>query len=290
MKKLLPLLALLSLGAGCQQLPTSREQANENPSNSKVFCSPEGELVSTQTIQSHRSYCLQTQKQEPVANQPIDFSFAIIDDQGEKLTEFHSIQEGKIHAVLIRRDLKTFAHLHPEPEPISGSFTLKDLTLPDDGSYRLLLYFTPKNSPTGVNNVPLQVVLSETITVGDSEKNQTVDWSNENLVKNVDQFTVSLQAEEWKIDSEAKFNFNVQGKDGQPIEHVSLYEGQLGNAVIVKADILEPVLGQAERSITNIYNQIPFVTMFPNPGKYKVWLEFKYGKKVYTVDYNIEVK
>lgn len=303
--KLLTLTSLLLIGAGCQTTsPSSNLSQNSlnGESNTTVFCSPDGALTRTQTIQSHRSYCLQTQKTEPILNTPIDYSFAIIDDQGQKLTDFQTVHEKIMHVIVVRQDLQEFQHIHPEFDKTLGTFTLKNLTFKTDGTYRLYFDFTPSSAQKGSSGAPLGVTLSENILVGDSAKNMKASLTDESKIKTVDKFKVTMNPTftvneipenkpEQKIVSgaESKLTFQIEAKDGRPIEHVEKYLGELGHLVILKENTLEYIHAHPVQSKTGTYNRVPFAVSFPEAGKYKLFLEFKYAGKVYMVDYNVTV-
>lgn len=85
--------------------------------------------------------------------------------------------------------------------------------------------------------------------------------------------------------------FQVEAKDGAPIEHVSRYADGFGRLIVQKADTGESVqVTLPPKSLTSIYNRIPFNVTFPASGKYQLSFEFKYGKQVYTAPFVAEVK
>lgn len=283
---------MLLLGAGCQTTPPSSNLSQNSPtpeSNSTVFCSPEGELVRTQTIQSHRSYCLQTQKTEPELNQPMDYSFSVIDDRGKKLTDLKVVHEKLIHVIVVRTDLNQFQHVHPEFNSENGIFTIKNLTFQNTGAYRLYFDFTP--SEEGAT----KVTLTENIQVGDSTNNPKLNLVLTPSPQTVDKFVVRLKnldnKQTFKSGQETKVTFHIDGKNNAPIEHVENYLGAKGHLVILKEGTLEYLhVHPEEKKLTSIYNDIPFFVTFPEAGKYKLFLEFKHWGKVYHVPYVVEVQ
>jgi len=290
-KYFLFLLSLLLLGAGCQKADQTREQTPTS-SNSQIFCGPDGELTRTPVIQSHRSYCIQTQKTEPELNTPLDYSFAVIDDRGERLKNFQVVHEKIMHVIIVRNDLNEFQHIHPEFDTQTGTFTLKGLTFKNDGAYRIYFDFTPQNAQMGPHGDPLGVTLSEVVAVGDSSKNNTPNLSDTEKVKNVDKFKVTLSSDKDSFVSgeENKLYFQVEGKNNEPIEHVDRYLGALGHLVIIKEGTYEYIHAHPQKTTpTNRYNRIPFVVAFPEEGNYKMFLEFKHWGKVYTAEYGVTV-
>lgn len=149
--------SLLLAGGGC----------NKTPQNSNLlYCSPQGELLSTPTMQSQRNYCLQTQKEEPTPNQPIDYTFAIIDDKGEKLKDSDLAKNTGIEVTILRKNLTEFGHFSPKVDPETGYVTLSNLTFTEPGSYTISIQFTPKDKDQNVSSITLK----EEIAVGDTSQ------------------------------------------------------------------------------------------------------------------------
>lgn len=191
-----------------------------------------------------------------------------------------------MHVIVLRQDMNGFQHVHPEFNSENGYFTLKDLTLPTDGSYILYFDFTPKNGEP--------IVLFEGIAVGDSSKNSKPNLTLSQSPQIVDKFSVQLgNLEEKKIfksGEETKVTFHINGKENQPIEHVENYLGAKGHLVIIKEGSLDYIHAHPEeKKIVAAYNDIPFNVHFPVPGKYKLFLQFQYWGKVYTTEYVVEV-
>jgi hypothetical protein len=73
------------------------------------------------------------------ASQATDWSFRILDAQGEPVRDYDLEQGKQLHLVLVSRDLSRSAHLHPELAP-DGTWST-GLTL-SPGSYRAVADFT----------------------------------------------------------------------------------------------------------------------------------------------------
>lgn len=109
----------------------------------------------------------------------------------------------------------------------------------------------------------------------------------------VGKFKVTLGSKNGTITSggETQVYFQIEAKDGTPIEHVSRYGDGFGSLVVRKADTSESVqVTLPPKPSTSVYNRIPFNVTFPAPGKYTLSFEFKYGSKVYTAPFVVEVK
>lgn len=295
MKKYIPLfLPLLLLGAGCQKsILTSLTQNMpiEIPKESdKIYCGMSG-LTRDQVIQKERIYCLQPQNASFAENEPLDYSFTFIDDLGQRPKNFKVIHEKTMHVIVIREDLQEFQHLHPEFDAETGIFTLKNLTFLTKGFYRIYFDFTPR-AETGESK---KFVLFKDLNVGDAKVTKVPSLIVSKSLQTVDKFVVSLKNLEHKetftSGKETKLTFHIDGKNNAPIEHVDNYLGAKGHLVILKEGTREYLhVHPEEKKLSSTYNDIPFFVTFSEAGKYKMFLEFKHGGKVYHLPYVVEVE
>jgi len=291
MKKIFSFLAILTfIGAGCQNNTAPEEKLILN-TEKPVYCSSEGKIVTTKQKQNFPSYCLVPIGQNTyTAGTPSEYRFEILTNEGTILTDFSVVHEKIMHVIALRSDATNFQHIHPEFNPTTGVFILKDLTFPQDGTYRLYFDFTPTQAVLGTGGNPLRTVLTHDVLVG-IEKSSGATLTDFKTVQNVDKFKVTLKTDKPEIQSgeEHRFTFHVEEKTGKPIEHVEKYLGELGHLVIINEQTLDYIHAHPVQSITNIYNDIPFVVAFPQPGNYKLFLEFKYAGTVHKVEYGVQV-
>lgn len=285
-KFLTAVMVLTLMGTGCEKI---------SKNNNSIFCSPTGELIRTQTMQSQRTYCIQTQKEEPTPKNPIDYTFTIIDDQGEKLKNTDLTKDTQIDVTIVRADLTQFQHPTPTFDPQTGYITLNKLTFAEPGSYFFYIRFFPKDGNKDKLGNPIAVTLREEISVGDTSQKLIPTIPKFSPVQNVDTFTVTLSLintvkEKVVTGVDTQLQFQVEEKTGKPIEHVEKYLGELGHLIVLHEQTLEYIQVHPVRSITNKYNNIPFVVAFPKPGNYKMFLEFKYAGTVHHVEYGIHVE
>ena len=139
-----------------------------------MYCGSDGVLTATQTIQSHRSYCLQSLSSvnnfQP--NVPMVYSFRIVDDQGNTVKDLDVVHTKIMHFIVVRKDLAEFQHIHPDFNTSTGVSTLPDLTFPSDGAYRLFADFTPTASQMGPDGMKLTATPFQDVNVGDLKKYQ----------------------------------------------------------------------------------------------------------------------
>src|SRR3989344_6197091 len=147
-----------------------------NYSTEVVFCSPDGTLTDTMPIQSHRSYCIKSNLStlNPQPNTPVTLSFSIVDDEGNTLKDFEIMHDTLLHLIVVRTDLNSFQHLHPELNTATGQFSLSNLTFPSSGPYRVFADFTPLNSQIRAGGIPLGITISEDVTVAGTYTAQSI--------------------------------------------------------------------------------------------------------------------
>lgn len=274
------------LGAGCENIQSDFQAEIPRETDTKVYCSKSGELVRNPVSQAQREYCFDTQTENPEVNRPSDYSFAIIDDRGERTLNFEIVHEKIMHIIIVRDDLTQFQHVHPEFDSQTGVFTLKNLTLPTEGNYIMYLDFTPTETKS-------RIVKTEEFLIGESDLSRSPDFTDFSKIQTIDKFKVTLDDENKKIvaGQDTKLRFTVEAKSGVPIEHVERYLGEFGHLVIIREDTYEYIHAHPPaKSLTSLYNSIPFTVNFPSDGKYKMFLEFKYAQKIYRTEYSVTVE
>lgn len=137
---------------------------------------------------------------------------------------------------------------------------------------------------------PQPAVLNQDLP-GGTEKSPETKITDFQKTQTVDRFKVTLSTEKTKTKSgePTRLNFKVEEKTGKPIEHVDKYGGELGSLSIFNEQTRKYISAQPVHSPTNLYNNIPFEATFPQPGNYKLLLEFRYAGTVHTVEYGFQV-
>ena len=94
----------------------TRNRTSTVEKSDTVYCQPDGTLSKTQSIQSHRSYCMVSNASVTAfsPSTPAIYSFSILDDQGNTLKDFAITHTKPMHVIVVRKDLSHFQHLHPE--------------------------------------------------------------------------------------------------------------------------------------------------------------------------------
>ena len=258
--------------------------------NAGVYCSQDGTLTTTKTIQSHRSYCLKSNaiSLSLLPNAPVTYTFSIIDDQGNVLKDLQTEHEKLLHLIVVRKDLNQFQHVHPDFNSTTGEFTLSNLTFPTAGDYRIFADYTPVGSQMGPDGMPLNVVSHEDVTVAGSYTPQPLGSANQ--TQTVDGYVVTLTSTPKNIVSGMDVLAFAITKNGKPITDLQDYLGALGHSVILKDGSLDYIHTHALETPTATQNgTITFHVEFPTAGNYKAFVQFQDQGKVTTANFVIPV-
>lgn len=299
MKKYIPYIALviLLLIGGIYYASTNKSSAPEitNALNQENSDQP--------VAQSHRGYNVQvtsdTSNIKP--GQATKVTYKIVNDRKEVLKDFTVAHEKIMHFILVRKDLQNFQHLHPEFNPQTGEFSV-NVTFPDDGPYRLFPDFTP----TPENPQKLPVTVNFDLSVGDQSKYKalplTVDTATS---KSSGGLTIDYYfGNTPKAGAQLDYGLTISDPNIDEQVQLETYLGAMGHGVILKEDTLdfihthatgmemegmEGMTASEHAGHVGEPDTIDFSTTFPEPGKYKIFTQFQYKKKIYTTDYTIIV-
>lgn len=256
--------------------------------NVGVYCSPDGTLSNTKPIQSHRSYCLKTDSSGKTyaVNTSNEYSFSIVDDEGGTLKDFAITHTKPMHVIVVRKDLANFQHVHPEYDQTTGTFTLKDLTFPTDGQYRIFADFAPEGDMKDPMGAPLVVTISEDVSVGSDYTPQPIGSGEQ--TKTFDGHQISFATNgALTTGMESMLMFNLS-QNGKPVTDLEQYLGALGHSVILRESTLDFIHAHPIE-IANQNGTVSFMVSFPEVGKYKVFTQFQRAGKVFVTDFVVSV-
>lgn len=283
-KSVFGITAVLIIGAVTFSLAAFSDQKATD-----VYCSPDGTLSATKPIQSHRSYCFKSDAAGATftSTAPNAYAFSIVDDQGNTLKNFAITHTKPMHVIVVRKDLAYFQHLHPEYDPQAGTFSLKDLSFPADGQYRLFADFAPENGMKDSAGLTLPVTISEDLLVG-SGTYQPQPLGSEAKTKTFDGIAVSLATHDPLVSgAESMLMFSLS-KDGKPVTDLEPYLGALGHSVILRERTLDFIHAHP-MEVASQNGTVSFMVTFPEAGKYKAFTQFQRGGKVFTTDFVVSV-
>ncbi len=264
--------------------------AAPNQSSTGMYCGSDGMLTNTMPVQSHRSYCIKSNLAglKPQPKIPVTLTFSIVDDQGNTLKDFEVMHDMLLHLIVVRNDLNSFQHLHPDFNETTGEFTLQGLTFPSSGPYRVFADFTPITSQIGADGVPLGVTISEDVMVAGAYTPQSIGATTR--TKTIDGYEISLTSDPATATAGMTMLSFVIKKNGVPVTNLETYLAALGHSVVLKENTLEYIHAHAVQEPTSTQTgTIDFHVEFPYGGNYKAFTQFKHQGQVHTVEFVVPV-
>ena len=225
---------------------------------------------------------LLSQNENIPVNKNTDISFSISDKNENVVKQFAITHEKIMHFIIVRKDLSTFSHLHPDFDPNTGIFTLKDFRFPSDGEYRLFGDFMVGTT---------SVTEFSDVKVGDLIKYQPLTLKTTTLENTFDGYYVTLTTTENILKTNENINlaFTIK-KDGKAVTDLQKYLGALGHSVILKENTLDflHVHPVEEFGVTQT-GKVDFITSFSEVGKYKVFTQFERDNKIITTSFVVDI-
>src|SRR3989344_4450528 len=209
--------------------------------NNSVYCSSDGKLTNTMPIQSHRSYCLKSDVNGKTysVNAQSQYSFSVVDDQGNTLKDFEVTHTKAMHVIVVRKDLANFQHVHPEFDKATGIFTLKYLTFPADGIYRIFADFAPAGGQKDAMGLPLPVTLFDDVSVGIGESYASTPLGSQRWTDVFDGYQADLSYGSSLVSGqERELAFTIKNNE-MPVKDLQGYLGALGHTVILREESLD---------------------------------------------------
>jgi hypothetical protein len=214
---------------------------------------------------------------------PISLRITVQNAQGQPIEAFETFQEQLMHLIIVSNDLQFFSHLHPVFEG-NGQFTV-ETQFPYAGGYTLFSDYKPQGTSEQVS------VLSTQVT-GQSAPTPVVDMTRNTTVSDT-QVHLSFDKPEVRADEAIEVQFDLRGTaDNQPITDLQPYLGEQGHLVILKesSQFTRANYIHAHAIRKSDTEKIAFMTRFPEPGRYKLWGQFKRGGNIIVADFWVEVQ
>jgi hypothetical protein len=201
------------------------------------------------------------------AGAPQTLAFSILREE-EPLRLYDVTHERELHLIVVRRDLGTFLHLHPERRA-DGTWTT-ELELPSGGAYRAFADFSTGGSRHTLG-VDLQAAGEQPPASGPAATRAVL----------VDGYRVVLEPAARRAGEETVLRFGVT-RDGSEVA-VDEYLGARGHLVVLRAGDLAYLHTHAEE------DELRFETTFPSAGRYRAFLQVSVGGEVRTAVFDLEV-
>ncbi len=200
-----------------------------------------------------------------------EFAFTVTGSDGRPVTAFDVRHERPLHMVVVRRDATGFPHLHPTLGPDGVWRT--PLALPAAGVYRMYADIVPTGGPALTLGTDLFVP-------GDFVPESVVA----SRVARIDDYEVRLDGE-LTPGGAARLVATVT-RDGRPVADLEPYLGAYGHLVALRqSDLAYLHVHPAEGAGAG--PEIAFAADVASAGTYRLFLDFRHGGVVRTVDFTI---
>lgn len=192
------------------------------------------------------------------------------DANGKPVDDLEVNHEKLLHLIVVDEHLDQYLHLHPEKVG-AGKFELSQEL--QDGAYKAFIDIKPEKLNYHVTPVAF--------TVGEQQDSHSHNQLkvDENFVKTIDGKTAEMVVSSFEAKRSVILSFKVDETSLEP------YLGAAGHVVILNETANQYLHVHPQNETKPV-----FETQFDQPGKYKIWAEFKQDGKVRVFSYVIEIK
>lgn len=210
-----------------------------------------------------------------------ELHFNIRDAKGGMVRNFTLLHEEKVHLIIVRDGLDTFAHLHPSVDD-QGNIAIA-YTFPEAGTYHLFADYhasgqepdtvrtTIKIPGSSADALPLKITAPGRIKSKQLQAELTIS-------KLQDMFSYNLR-------------FNLLDQNALPLQNLQPYLGAMGHLVIISSDSKEYVHAHpVDQASTFDSNVVQFHAQFPHARLYKGWGQFQWNNQIHTLPFVMHVQ
>lgn len=211
-------------------------------------------------------------------NQECEIILKVANPDGTPATNFSIVHEKQMHLLAVSKNLADLMHLHPVYE--EGGLFRVVATFHQGGAYKLYADFTPEGKS--------QHLITHEVKVEGEETQEEIKQDIERE-KQIDNLIFKLTAQEVAANHHTELVFTIKNAaTGTPVSELEPYLGSAGHVVIVSEDQEEFLhVHPVDEKVTG--PNVSYMTSFPRRGNYKIWGQFKYKEKIYTVPFVISV-
>ena len=205
-----------------------------------------------------------------------EWTFRIVDDENEPVTDFEYAHGMRSHLIVVRRDLSRFQHLHPELDS-DGTWHVENFVLPDPGIYRAFVDVVVDGQPTTLG---FDLFTSDGGTVEPrptSSRRATADG-----------YEVELVTDGVTPGGASQLEFTVR-RDDHPVADLDGYLGALGHLVAIREGDLAYLHVHPEETNPDS-GTIRFMAQFPTEGRYRLFLQAKPDGTLITTSFDVDLE
>ena len=231
------------------------------------------------------------------AGRPKNLVFSIRDGGGRRLRFIEKTHERPIHLVVVSKDMKEFAHIHPELQP-DDTFAVT-YSFPHDGEYWLFADFTRPGAAPSVARFRLDVQ-------GEPHTSAFVADGELTKIRNGLRVTFALP-QEIRTGEDLRFRFEVTDPGtGESVTDLQPYLGAWAHIMIVREDGRRFIHAHAVDEAYSASDADPWqhthaapgpsppsvstMVGFREPGRYRIWVQFQRNGEIVTVPYDFVVR
>lgn len=267
------LFGLAAFLAGCSPPPGGHKEGHADKGDPKKH-GKHGETAAKATLQ------VRTEPAEPAAGKPATLKLMIHGKDGKAVKDFAVVHEMKVHLIIVRDGLDTFAHLHPELDD-AGNIKAT-YTFPTGGTYRLFA----DHKPTGGSAATAEAEVKVT---GEAPALPSLKPDVPGTVKG-DGLEAKVGVSGVRAGSEGTVRFDLLDEAGKAVADLQPYMGAMGHLVVISQDGKQYVHAHPAEDQKAGSNVVAFGAHFPKAGLYKGWGQFKRGGEVRVVPFVLRVE
>jgi uncharacterized membrane protein len=225
-------------------------------------------------------------------------------DEGQTLRNLPIVHEHPMHMTVVSRDLAFFDHVHPIPQP-DGSLQLQ-YRFPRYGDYVVFAEFTPigqrdqvfryeisvrgeQTTPQMLEHSTAELMFTEAGELSPSPAGGHPIADHPDLTA---ELTCQPRTPAAGISTMLVFHL---ARGGQPLTDLEPYMGAMGHCAIISADTVTFLHCHPEQLYPPTLDTrggpvLAFHAVFPKPGRYKIWGQFKRQGRVIIADFEVDVR
>jgi hypothetical protein len=204
------------------------------------------------------------------------FPFHIAGPEGDAVRDFEVAHERELHLIVVGRDLRTYAHLHPTRAG-DGTWSA-ELPPLAPGAYRAFADFAVTDGPELTLGVDLTVP-------GPAER---AALPRPAPAVRVDGYEVALAGNP-VAGSESEVELTVS-RDGEPVTDLEPYLGAAGHLVAIRdGDLAYLHVHPLDEADERNGPGVRFAVEVPSPGDYRLFFDFAHRGEVRTAAFTVHV-
>jgi hypothetical protein len=188
--------------------------------------------------------------------------------------------ERELHLFVIRQDLTSFAHVHPDRVG-AGSYSV-NLDDPTPGEYRIFADFVPTDAPPQL--------LQQTISIAGRGRVRTHRPAGNaaRTVQTAGGMRIALEAEEVRVGTPALLTFTFADPEtGAAIEDLEPFLGAAGHLFFTDPDF--QMASHSHPLEEPRSARVRFLVRFPDRADFRIWLQVQRRGEVTTTEWTITV-